>query len=84
MAFECTRCGAPRTTSAPACPFCKSLYADAPPPGSPPAPIDAPAGVVAALRAQNKIEAIRLYREAFKTGLREAKEAVERIETQLN
>ena len=80
MALACTHCGAARTTSAPACPFCTALYGDAAPPGAPPARIDAPPGVVEALDAENKIEAIRLYQTARKVGLLEAKKAVERIE----
>jgi ribosomal protein L7/L12 len=39
--------------------------------------------VVSLLQRGNKIEAIRVYREAMNAGLREAKEAVETIEAQL-
>ncbi len=41
-----------------------------------------PAGVVEALRAGNKIEAIRIYREARKSSLLDAKNAVEALERQ--
>lgn len=41
------------------------------------------AQVVSLVRGGNKIEAIRVYREAMNVGLREAKEAVETIEGQL-
>lgn len=80
MALACTHCGAPRTTSAAACPFCAALYGDAAPPGAPAPRVEGLSAVVAALDAGNKIEAIRLYREARKVGLREAKDAVERME----
>lgn len=41
-----------------------------------------PAGVNEALAAGNKIEAIKLYREATRVGLKEAKDAVEAVERQ--
>jgi ribosomal protein L7/L12 len=41
---------------------------------------DLPAPVLEALRAGNKIEAIRCYREATGAGLKEAKEAVEELQ----
>lgn len=41
-----------------------------------------PPGVGEALAAGNKIEAIRLYREATRVGLKEAKDAVEAIDRQ--
>jgi ribosomal protein L7/L12 len=56
------------------------LYSEPAPPGAPAPRLDIPQGVIEALRAGNKIEAIRLYRAARKLGLREAKEAVEQIE----
>jgi hypothetical protein len=39
--------------------------------------------VLAALRGGNKIEAIKRHRERYKTSLREAKDAVDRLEAQL-
>lgn len=39
-----------------------------------------PSAALEALRAGNKIEAIKLYREATGAGLKEAKEAIERVE----
>ena len=39
--------------------------------------------VESALRANRKIEAIKLYREQQQVGLKEAKEAVERIEREM-
>lgn len=41
-------------------------------------PSGLPPSVVIALRQGNKIEAIKLYREATGVGLKEAKEAIER------
>jgi ribosomal protein L7/L12 len=80
MALECSHCGAPRTTRAAACPFCAVLYSEAAPPGAPPDKGDGPKGVLEALDAGNKIEAVRLYREATGHGLRDALKAVENIE----
>ncbi len=77
----CQHCGAPRTTGDPTCGFCGTVFPGA---HAPPAqPHGAPPGVVEALRAGNKIEAIRLYREANKTGLKQSKEAVEALEKKL-
>jgi ribosomal protein L7/L12 len=83
MSLFCSHCGAPRTTNAAACPFCKTLYGSPAPPGAPAPATDAPADVVAALRGGNKIEAIRLYRAAHKASLVEAKSAVEKLEREL-
>jgi hypothetical protein len=44
--------------------------------------VGVPPGVSEALAAGNKIEAIKLYREAARVGLKEAKDAVEAIERQ--
>lgn len=41
---------------------------------------EAPPEVLQLIRAGKKIEAIKVYREAMGVGLKEAKEAVERIE----
>ena len=57
-----------------------------PPPGSAPAAPDMDAlaaRVVGLVQGGNKIEAIKVYREATNVGLREAKEAVETIEARL-
>jgi len=43
----------------------------------------APPGVVEALRAGNKILAIKLHRDATNSGLKEAKDAVELLEKRL-
>ena len=53
-------------------------------PKSPPPPAaDSYPDVVAALRAGNKIEAIKHYRAATGVGLKEAKDAVEALERRL-
>ena len=46
-------------------------------------PIAANARVVAQIRAGNLIEAIKVYREIYNTGLAEAKTAVDRIKSDL-
>jgi large subunit ribosomal protein L7/L12 len=55
------------------------------PPRSRPAakPPSADAGIEASLRAGNKIEAIRRYRQLNGTSLKEAKDAVEALEARL-
>ena len=73
----CTVCGAPRTSGAAACPFCKTLFAGEAGP-APPAP-GVPAALLAELDRGNLISAIKIHREVFKTSLREAKEAVEAL-----
>jgi hypothetical protein len=81
MSVHCGHCGAPRTTGDPTCGFCGTVFAGE---TAPPAQVHgAPPGVVDALRNGNKIEAIRLYREAKKTGLKESEEAVEALEKRL-
>lgn len=78
MLTHCPNCGAPRTDAV--CGFCNViLESGAKATGTGGA---APA-VVAALRAGNKIEAIRLHREATNCGLREAKDAVDALEKKL-
>jgi ribosomal protein L7/L12 len=41
---------------------------------------DVPSNIVEAVRAGDKIEAIKLYRQANRIGLREAKEAIEEMQ----
>jgi hypothetical protein len=73
----CTVCGAPRRTSAPACPFCQTLFVGE---AGPAAPVpDVPAALLAEVDKGNLIAAIRIHRQMFKTSLRDAKEAVEAI-----
>jgi len=77
---HCPNCGAPRT-DATVCGFCNVIFesgarATSTTSGYSPA-------VVAALRAGNKIEAIKLHREATNLGLRESKDAVDLLEKKL-
>lgn len=78
---HCGHCGAPRTSGDATCEFCGTVFPGAAAPkredgGAPP-------GVVAALRAGNKIEAIKLYRDATRSGLKEAKDACDALEKKL-
>jgi hypothetical protein len=75
----CLHCGAPRQTSAPNCPYCRTLYATPAPPGAPSPLLEGPPGVAEALADGNLIEAIRLYRKATGASLKEAKTAVEKV-----
>ncbi len=91
--FKCPSCGGPLDYDGGSitvrCPFCtnsvivpEELRAG-PPHGSSPAPwheqISKLAQIGQMVRAGNKIAAIKLYREAFGTGLKEAKDAVENL-----
>jgi len=58
-----------------------STHATAPAPDISTRPV-IPASVIAALSEGNKIEAIRLYREFAGTGLKEAKDAIDRLEVE--
>ena len=44
-------------------------------------PLDAAANINSALARGHKIEAIKIYREATHCGLKEAKDAIERVDT---
>ena len=80
----CGRCGAPIPHGAGGCGFCGVAFVGAPRGAAPAA---AMAGVdhqvISALRAGNKIEAIKIWRDHHNSSLRDAKDAVERIEAQL-
>ncbi|MBX7195992.1 MAG: ribosomal protein L7/L12 [Sandaracinaceae bacterium] len=78
MLTHCPNCGAPRTSEV--CGFCNVILE---PGGKPAAASKSASAVVAALRAGNKIEAIRLYREQTGLGLRESKDAVDKLEREL-
>jgi|GEM_PF-1277782 len=91
--IPCPGCGAPVESSERACPYCGAAISAAPVSSSAPTVRVSKAAVEAlasggdplqAVREQlergNKIEAIRLYREATGSGLKEAKEAVEAME----
>jgi hypothetical protein len=71
---HCPNCGAPAQAGSAVCFYCKAVLAW---------PGVMLAGVVEALRAGQKIEAIRRYREVRKSSLLEAKNAVEALEKQL-
>jgi ribosomal protein L7/L12 len=83
---HCPNCGAPAQAGSAVCFYCKAVLAW---PGAPDAAAQTSgpgvmlAGVVEALRAGQKIEAIRRYREVRKSSLLEAKNAVEALEKQL-
>ena len=78
--LTCAHCGAPREPSYPRCPFCGVHFAD-PVTGTFVATVSSK--VEAALRSGKKIEAIKLYRLEHRTGLKEAKEAVEALQKRL-
>jgi hypothetical protein len=78
IATRCDACGAPRTEGISACPYCKKVYPDAAGVGGAgPRPAGIPPGILEALDAENRIEAIRLYRAATKASLSEAKKVIE-------
>ena len=62
------------------CPYCGVSFEGAPPPRPNP---NADPEIVRLIRATNKIEAIKRYREMTGLGLRESKDAVEAIEATL-
>lgn len=78
MAALCTRCGAPRTSNAAKCPYCGILLdpgaAAAPPP-------ELPTEFADAMAKDNLIEAIKIYRQTYGVGLREAHQAVMAMKT---
>jgi len=83
---QCSNCGAPARPGSPTCTYCHAVFAVPPGTGaiaSAPGTASFPPGVVDALRNGNKIEAIRLYREAMKCSLLDAKNTVEALEKKL-
>lgn len=90
--LRCPTCSAPldapslHDTTA-KCPYCRAsllLGGRADRPGDAPGPQSAAvAEVLRLLRAGNKLAAIKAFREQFGSGLKEAKEAVERLEASL-
>lgn len=81
----CGRCGAPVLAGANGCSFCGVAFVGAPPgqTAATAGAAGADAEVVALLRARNKIGAVKVHRERYKTSLRDALRAVEAIEKQL-
>jgi hypothetical protein len=72
--IRCPECASDVSDQAEACPNC----------GYPVRRIKAPAdGVTAALKAGKKIEAIKIYRQNTGLGLKEAKDAVEQMESEM-
>jgi ribosomal protein L7/L12 len=79
---KCENCGASAGPGATACAYCGVTFMGAAP-GAPTGPAGANPEIVRLLRANQKIEAIKVYRDATKCGLKEAKDAVEAIEATL-
>jgi len=80
MAFTeaCGKCGAPLTEGDRFCRFCR-FCGD----GRPHAPAPQQDEIANLLHASRKIEAIKLYHERHKVGLRAAKDAIDELEKQL-
>jgi hypothetical protein len=75
MSQLCTTCGAPRTTTAPACPFCHTLFAgETPPTGD--------VEILAILDRDGLPAATKRYRELNNTGLKDAMHAVQALDAQ--
>ena len=79
---RCENCGAGTVPGAVACGYCGVSFVGAAP-GAPAPAAGVDPEIVRLLRADQKIEAIKVYRDATKCGLREAKDAVEAIEAKL-
>jgi ribosomal protein L7/L12 len=84
-AMVCDRCGAAVMAGDTSCRYCGVAFQGVVPgaagPGLPADP--ATAKVVAALRAGNKIEAIKIYKEHHRSSLLDAKNAVDALEARL-
>ncbi|CAN5355746.1 hypothetical protein BH09MYX1_BH09MYX1_36830 [soil metagenome] len=73
MAQLCARCGAPRTRAAAACEYCKTLFD----PGTALAlPRELPVEFHDAMKDDNLIAAIKIFRDTRGVGLKEARDAV--------
>ncbi len=86
MSQLCAVCGAPRTTTDAACPFCRTLFATVPAGAGAPVDVSPPTGeaslppaLVAALDAGDLVDAIKIYRNTYKSSLKEAKEACDSL-----
>lgn len=73
MSVLCLRCGAPRT-NATRCEYCGVLFD--PSAAAPALPNDLPAEFHAAMKDDNLIEAIKIYRQTRNVGLKEARDEV--------
>lgn len=79
---KCENCGAGVSPGAVGCAYCGTTFVTAAP-GAPSAPSGANPEVVRLIREGNKIGAIKVYREATKSSLLDAKNAVDAIERTL-
>ena len=79
---KCENCGAGAAPGATVCAFCGTTFLTAAP-GVSSAPVGENPELVRLIRAGQKIEAIKVYREATRCGLKEAKDAVDALERTL-
>jgi ribosomal protein L7/L12 len=79
---KCENCGAGVTSGAVVCAYCGTTFVAAAPGVAGP-PSGANPELVRLIRAGQKIEAIRVYRQGKTCGLKEAKDAVEALEQTL-
>ncbi len=79
---KCENCGAGVTPGAVVCGYCGTTFVTAAPGVAGP-PSGANPELVRLIRSGQKIEAIRVYRQGIKCGLKEAKDAVEALERTL-
>jgi len=74
--LKCGHCGAPRDPQVGKCAYCGAAFADA---TGGHASSAADREIEALIRKKQLLEAIKLYRKQYGTGLKEAKDAVEKI-----
>lgn len=79
---KCDNCGAAVTPGAFNCVYCGTTFTTTAP-GVAPAPAGVHPEIVRLLREGKKIEAIKVYREANRSSLLDAKNAVEAVERTL-
>ncbi|MDO9015846.1 MAG: ribosomal protein L7/L12 [Deltaproteobacteria bacterium] len=79
---KCENCGAGVGPGATACAFCGTTFLTAAP-GAPSGHPGENPELVRLIRAGQKIEAIKVYRESTRCGLKEAKDAVDALERTL-
>ena len=75
MSQLCTTCGAPRTPTDPACPFCHTLFVGE---KAPPGDVE----ILAVLDREGLPAAAKLYRELHNTSLKEGMHAVQALDAQ--
>ncbi|MFO0625534.1 MAG: hypothetical protein U0325_07935 [Polyangiales bacterium] len=76
---KCENCGAAVTAGADRCGYCGVTFVAR----APGVPTGSDPELVRLLRAGKKIDAIRVYHQAHKCGLKEAKDAIETLERSL-